>query len=108
MKMALSLRPKSAEQYVHMVDEAIIEVDELRSSYEYDAEGMGAVPPYLSTLMQMLTDLRSSMADGSYEFGTTDLPYMGIVNRFRSRIPFADLLAMINKTHKEGLDTESE
>lgn len=106
--MALSLRPKTAEQYVKMVDSAIIEVDELRSSYEYDAEEMGAVPPYLATLEQMLKDLRRSMADGSYEFGRTDLPFMDIVNRFRSRIPFADLLAMINKTHKEGLDTESE
>lgn len=106
--MALSLRPKTAEQYVKMVDSAIIEVDELRSSYEYDAEDMGAVPPYLDTLEQMLNDLRRSMADGSYEFGRNDLPFMDIVNRFRTRIPFADLLAMISKTHKEGLDNESE
>lgn len=106
--MALSLRPKTAEQYVKMVDNAIIDVDELRSSYEYDAEEMGAIPPYLDTLEKMLGDLRAGMADGSYEFGKNDLPFMEIVNRFRSRIPFADLLAMINKTHKEGLDTESE
>lgn len=106
--MALSLRPKTAEQYVQMVESALVDVDELRSSYEYDAEEMGAVPPYLGTLEQMLKDLRGSMAEGRYEFGKENLPFMDIVNRFRSRIPFADLLAMINKTHKEGLDTESD
>ncbi len=106
--MALSLRPKTAEQYVKMVDQAIIEVDELRSSYEYDIEEMGSVPAYLDTLEQILKDLRRTMAEGRYEFADTDLPYMEIVNRNRSRIPFADLLAMINKTHKEGLDTENE
>ena len=52
--------------------------------------------------------LRNSMADGSYQFGDDDLPFMDIVNRNRNRIPFADLLAMINKTHKEGLDVDSE
>lgn len=106
--MALSLRPKTAEQYVQMVEQAIIEVDELRSSYEYDAEEMGAVPPYLDTLEQMLQDLRTTMAGGSYVFGNENLPFMEIVNRYRGRIPFADLLAMINKTHKEGLDIDGE
>lgn len=106
--MALSLRPKTAEQYVGMVEQAMIEVDELRSSYEYDIEEMGAVPTYLDTLEQMLQRLRDSMADGSYAFGDENLPFMEIVNRNRSRIPFADLLAMINKTHREGLDVDSE
>jgi len=106
--MALSLRPKTAEQYVKMIDNAIVELDELRLSYEYDIEEMGAVPSYLEVLDQIIKSLRQSMADGSYEFGSDDLPFMEIVNRNRSRIPFADLLAMINKTHKEGLDTDSE
>jgi len=106
--MALSLRPKTAEQYVRMIDQAIIEIDELRSSYEYDIEEMGSVPPYLDTLEQALTALRKSMADGEYAFGKDDLPFMELVNRYKSRIPFADLLAMINKTHKEGLDIDSE
>ncbi len=106
--MALSLRPKTAEQYVKMIDSAIVELDELRLSYEYDIEEMGSVPSYLEALEQMLTRLRQSMTDGSYEFGSEDLPFMDIVNRNRSRIPFADLLAMINKTHKEGLDVDSE
>ena len=48
------------------------------------------------------------MTDGSYIFGNDNLPFMEIVNRNRGRIPFADLLAMINKTHKEGLDIDSE
>lgn len=106
--MALSLRPKTAEQYVDMVEQAIVEVDELRSSYEYDIEEMGSVPTYLDALEQMLQHLHDSMADGSYVFGNDNLPFMEIVNRNRGRIPFADLLAMINKTHKEGLDIDSE
>jgi len=106
--MALSLRPKTAEQYVNMVEQAIVELDELRSSYEYDIEEMGAVPTYLEVLEQSMQRLRNSMADGSYQFGDDDLPFMDIVNRNRNRIPFADLLAMINKTHKEGLDVDSE
>lgn len=106
--MALSLRPKTAAQYVRMIDQAIIEIDELRSSYEYDIEEMGAVPAYLDPLEKSLQALRKSMTDGDYAFGKDDLPFMELVNRNKSRIPFADLLAMINRTHKEGLDIDSE
>lgn len=104
--MSLISKPKSAEEYVKLVEQAVIELSEFRASLEYDMEEEGARYAFLEPLEQEVVRLRASMADGSYRFENKDLPFMVIVNRFRSRIPFSDLLALINRTHREGLDVD--
>lgn len=99
----LNLRPKSAEAYVKMVEQAIIEVEELVSCYEYDMEDVGKHLEYLEPLLQGLRRLRAAMADGSYEFGSDDLPFMPLVVKYRAQLPFAELLVTINETHRNGL-----
>lgn len=101
-----SIRPKTAADYVHLVDQAIIEVEELKASYEFDVEDAGSDTGFLEPLEKELRRLRAAMGDGSYCFGNQDLPFMDIVNRYKSRIPFSALLAMINFTHRNGLDAE--
>jgi len=103
-----SIRPKTPEDYVRLVEQALIEVDELKASYEFDMEDAGAHMAYLEPLEQGLRKLRASMADGSYEFGNQDLPFMEIANRYTRLIPFTELLAMINHTHRNGLEVEEE
>lgn len=100
-------RPKTAEQYVGLVDQALCEVDELRMSAEYDMDSLGGVLPVLDSLERMLKDLRSSMADGSYKFKNEDLPFMGLVEKVDERVfPIKYMFRMINDTHRNGLDVE--
>lgn len=99
----LTMRPKSPEAYVKMVEQAIIEVEELLSCYEYDMEDVGKHLEYLEPLVQGLRRLRASMAEGSYEFGNEDLSFMPLVVKHRGQLPFSELLVTINETHRNGL-----
>jgi len=99
----LDQRPKSPEDYAKMVEQAIIEVEELVSCYEYDMEDVGKHLAYLEPLIQGLRRLRASMTDGSYEFANEDLPFMALAVKHRSQLPFSELLVTINETHRNGL-----
>lgn len=99
-------RPKTAEEYVNLVDQALDELDELRFAAEYDMDSMGPMP-FLEPLEEMVRDLRQSMRDGSYRFDNEDLPFMNIVRETSDRkLPFKFLLQMINETHRKGLDVD--
>jgi hypothetical protein len=100
-------RPKTPEQYVDLVDQAIFEIEDLRLAAEYDMESMGAATEFLSELEQDVRQLRASMADGSYRFGKENLPFVKVVENQDERIlPFKQLLLKINETHIKGLDVD--
>jgi len=102
-------RPKTPEQYVDLVDQALFEIEELRLSAEYDMESMGAATEFLGELEQDVRRLRASMADGSYCFGREDLPFVRVVAHQDERIlPFKRLLLKINETHINGLETDED
>jgi hypothetical protein len=103
----LNIRPKTPEAYVRLVDQALIEAEELRACYEFDMEETGVHMSYLDPLEQMLRKLRASMADGSYVFENKDLPFMEIANKYRDKLPFTELLVVINHTHRNGLSTDA-
>jgi hypothetical protein len=102
-----SMKPKNAQQYVDLVDQAIIEVDEFIACLEFDMEDPGDQLRILNPLLQSLRDLRASMADGSYLFENRDLPFMEVANKLNTTLPFSHMLALINDTHRNGLDVES-
>jgi len=104
----VSMKPKTAQQYVEMVDQAIIEVDEFIACLEFDMEDPGDQLRVLTPLLQSLRDLRASMADGSYQFENKDLPFMEVAQKLNTQLPFSHLLALINDTHRYGLDIESD
>jgi hypothetical protein len=102
-------RPKTAEQYVDLVDQALFEIEDLRLSAEYDMDSMGAVTEFLSELERDVRRLRESMADGSYRFGKEDLPFVRVVEKQDERIlPFKQLLLKINETHIKGLEVDED
>ena len=102
-------RPKTPEQYVDLVDQAIFEIEDLRMAAEYDMESMGAATEFLSELERDMRELRDSMADGSYRFGKQDLPYVRVVEQQDERIlPFKQLLLKINETHINGLEVDED
>ena len=100
-------RPKTPEQYVDLVDQALFEIEDLRLAAEYDMDSMGAATEFLDELEADVRKLRESMADGSYRFGKDDLPFVRVVEHQDERIlPFKHLLLKINETHIRGLDVD--
>ncbi len=98
-------RPKTPEEYVNLVDQALFEIEDLRMAAEYDMESMGAATEFLSELEGDVSKLRASMADGSYQFGKENLAFFKVVEHQDERIlPFRQLLLKINETHIKGLD----
>ena len=105
----MDYRPKTAEQYVELVDQALFEIDDLRMSAEYDMDSLGMAMEFLDALESGVRKLRDSMADGSYRFEDEDLPFMKVVERENDRtLPFKHLLRLINATHKMGLAVDDE
>lgn len=102
-------RPRTPEAYIELVKQAVFEIEDLRAAIEYDAEGMLDSIGFVDELERHIKTVYDSMADGTYEFEDKDLPYMEIVRQHGTFIlPFRDLLTVINKTHRNGLDIHGE
>ena len=97
-------RARTTDEYVKWVNEALVEVGELRAAFEWDLDDQSRIPGFLEPLEQSLRQLLQSMRDGSYAWASGDLPFMPMVRRNGPQIPFADLLNAINETHMQGLD----
>jgi len=95
-------RPKTPEQYVDLVEQALFEIEDLRLAAEYDMDS-----EFLADLEHDVRKLRQAMADGSYRFGKENLPFVNVVQNQDERIlPFKQLLLKINETHIKGLDVD--
>jgi hypothetical protein len=102
-------RPKTPEEYVDLVDQALFEIEDLRAAAEYDMESMGAANEFLENLQRDIRKLRESMANGSYQFGKQNLPFVKVVEKQDERIlPFKRLLLKINETHIKGLEVDED
>lgn len=101
-------RARTTDEYLEWINEALIEVSELRAAFEWDLDDQSRLPGFLEPLEQSLRHLYQSMRDGTYTWASGDLPFMPMVRRNGPQIPFADLLNSINETHMKGLDTDAE
>lgn len=96
--------PRTMDEYLDLVHQAVYEVDELRACVDDDMEEMEAYMPFVEQLDAQLRALFNTMTDGSYTFpGDTDLPFMAVVRRYGAQIPFKTLLETINRIHRRGL-----
>ena len=97
-------KPRTPEEYVDLVQQALFEIEELRAAAEYDMEEMGEALVFVDELEAGVRALLESMRDGSYRFADEDLPFMAVVERVHeSLLPFKSLLRLINETHRTGL-----
>jgi len=101
----MSGRAKTAKEYAGLVDQVIGELQDILDATRFDIDDVESNTDYVEVLLTEIRDLRASMADGSYQFGRNDLPFMHIVKRHNdSDLPFIRLFYDINQTHREGLD----
>ena len=103
--------PSTMADYLYLVDQAVFEAgDRVMSEGDDEAEPEPEPEPepdldtsFATLLEQQLKVLQAGITDGSYEFADQDLPFMALVQRYKSQIPFAELLERINSTHRGGL-----
>lgn len=100
--------PKSAEDFVHLLDEAIFELKDALACAEDEGDGMmnftGDLPLY-EQLLEACQELKAQFSADEITVGRgKDLPFMSLVNRAQERIPFSDLLGLINQGYKNGFD----
>ena len=98
-------RPKTAEEYVRLVEQALDELEDIVEASDYDFDEVADNLGFVEALKHELTGIRASMQDGSYQFGRNDLPLMRIVKRYTDKeLPCIRLFYTINETHRQGLD----
>ncbi len=100
-------KPKTLAEYRRLVDDALVEVDEMRNIIDYEMDGASsAASEFLEPLEADLKRLQDALATGTYDFRDEDLPFMAMVSRQSlDALPFKDLLDVINWTHRTGLET---
>ena len=103
-------KPKTVDEYIDLVHQAVYEVDELRAIVEDDDERKSMILPWVDAMDKELRRMFDDMTSGRYQFDPNgpDLPYMEIVKKFGASIPFKQLLNVINHTHRFGLDVDSK
>ena len=103
----MSGRPKTAEEYVRLVEQVIDELQDILEAARFDFDDVESNTDYVDVLLKEMRELRASMTDGSYQFGRNDLPFMRIVKAHdESDLPCIRLFYDINQTHHEGLDIQ--
>lgn len=100
-------RPATMEAYKDLINQAPVEVDELRMSIEYDEEFMEGSMALVGVQNKELQGLPDSIEKDEYQFKDKDLGYMTSIEGSNPGImPFRPLLRLINQTHRKGLETE--
>jgi hypothetical protein len=100
--------PKSAEEFIHLLDEAIFELKDALACAGDEGDGMveftSNVPLY-DQLLEECVELKARFSADQLAVGSgKDLPFMPLVHRDSEQIPFSDLLDLINQGYKNGFN----
>ena len=96
--------PKTWDDYVDLIHQAVYEVDELKTCFEEDDEEMEHYLTFLDPLDVLLRKLYDDVISGHYGYSRDeDLPFMAVVKQFGRHIPFRALLVAINDAHRAGV-----
>lgn len=90
--------------YRDLVEQVLFEVDEMRHSIEYEAEGDPGATLFLEPMAAELKRLQDALATATYAFRDEDLPLVTCLERrYYEKLPFRYLVDLINATHRRGL-----
>jgi len=96
--------PKNLDEFLDLLDQAIFETRDMLSAIESEGEDgeLGEHVGLFQTLETMLTTLHSDIGRGHHVFGGDSLAYSELLTRFRSSIPFTDILETLNQVQRSG------
>lgn len=100
--------PKTADEFLDLVDEAIYEIDEIMmcAADEGDPEDSqySELLPLFEQIHRELKALHAAVIEGRHVFADgADLRFMPLMQPWRERIPFRDVLETLNQVHKTGV-----
>lgn len=102
-------RPRTAREYVALVQQAIDELKDILDAAAFDIDEIDPDLDFVRVLIGELQGIRDAMRDGSYQFGRRDLPLMRIVKQHSdAELPCIRLLYDINEAHRLGLDIDGD
>jgi len=101
-------KPVNIDEYLDLLDQAIYEADEIIACADdedsIDAMDLTQLLPIYEALAKELRKLHQAIKNGEHEFASgKNLSYMPLVDAWKPRIPFADILGILNDTHMRGL-----
>ncbi|MFV1997393.1 MAG: hypothetical protein ACC641_05210 [Acidiferrobacterales bacterium] len=104
----LAYKPVNLEEYLGLVDQTIYEADEILACADdedaTDAMEFSELLPVYEALAIELKKLHRAVKSGEHSFADgKNLAYMPLVDAWKVRIPFADILGILNDTHMKGL-----
>ncbi len=98
-------RPKTRQEYIELVEQALFEVDDLRAAAEWDDDEENALLSLASTLASHLIHLREQLVNHTDRSGNgEELPLLAVARHHAQQIPFKGLLDTISQTYRLGLD----
>jgi|GEM_PF-456450 hypothetical protein len=96
---------KSLDEFKRQIEEALIEVDELKYSIEFDGDYMQQSTNLIEPLEAELKKLKVEVEAGTHQFGGPPLEFMAIIEPLPlAFIPFKYLLQVINHAHQHGVE----
>jgi hypothetical protein len=106
----LMYKPKSVDDYVELINQALFEIEDLILCAEDEGEDdneFTLMTPDLRLIEEGLKALQAELLGGDYVIGRgEDLPFMPVVQKIRKRLPIVVLIDAINNTHKKGFGRE--
>ncbi len=101
-------KPANLEEYLDLLDQAIYEADEIIACADdedsIDSMDLTELLPVYEALAAELKKLHKTLKNGQHQFANgKNLSYMPLVDAWRHRIPFTDILGILNDTHMKGL-----
>ncbi|HUW97457.1 MAG TPA: hypothetical protein VMV40_01255 [Acidiferrobacter sp.] len=96
--------PTNKDEFLDLLDQAIFETRDMLSVIESEGEEceLGDHVEIFLALEQMLAALHADVQNGRHAFDGKALSYAALLARFRSRIPFADILDTLSLVQKGG------
>ncbi len=96
--------PRTAGEFLALVDQAVFEMDELAICAGEDLDDETAdLEPVFRDIAAALRALYRRIEQGRHVFATgADLPFMAIARSYRHLIPIFQLLNTLNDAHRRG------
>ncbi len=105
-KMVIKI--KSIDEFKRQVEEALIEIEEMRYSIEFDGDYMQQSAHLIDPIDAELKRIKAELDAGTYQFGGAPLAFIETIEPLPlAFIPFKYLLQVINHTHMHGLSEEA-